>query len=191
MPDALDHELFLSELSTQLDNLGFTAGQRDTVISDVTNQMNGGTDLSSFGSAREVAEAYAQTALEKTAHNPELHFDFSELFTHHSRERIWNPAESRIFVPRAFGFGFYVNVAALASKVRLISREGAEAAPWKYLPGLIVGVCASVAIYRMYKGRVSARTRQQTACLRRDLRLRTVSGLEARSSTWPVGALCQ
>lgn len=61
-------------------------------------------------------------------------YDFRGASTERVGERLWNPADPRIFMPRLFGVGWTVNFGALAVKLRLIrpddtGDESFEAAP--------------------------------------------------------------
>jgi hypothetical protein len=61
-------------------------------------------------------------------------YDFRGASTERVGERLWNPADPRIFMPRLFGMGWTINFGALAVKLHLIrpddtGDESFEAAP--------------------------------------------------------------
>ncbi|CAA9569949.1 MAG: hypothetical protein AVDCRST_MAG49-3494 [uncultured Thermomicrobiales bacterium] len=52
-----------------------------------------------------------------------LPYDFRPPTVARMRAGLWDPGERRVLVPKAFGWGFDVNVHALLRRIRLIPRS--------------------------------------------------------------------
>lgn len=50
-----------------------------------------------------------------------LPYDFRTPNLERAKERLWNPADSRIITPHVYGIGWSINLHSLAKKARLIS----------------------------------------------------------------------
>ena len=91
--------------------------------------------------AARVAEALGGAPRDGSASGPQpqgrllgMPYDFRGASTERVGERLWNPADPRIFMPRLFGMGWTVNFGALAVQLHLIrpddpADESFEAAP--------------------------------------------------------------
>lgn len=51
-----------------------------------------------------------------------LPYDFRRLTPQRLKRGMWNPADERIFLPKAWGWGYGVNLHQLARRLRLIRR---------------------------------------------------------------------
>ena len=127
MPDALDHELYFAELAHELEKLSLTASQREEMVQEVATMLSDGTPIRSLGSASDLARALESEIDAALPENPELSFDFSGLFSSDARERLWNPEDPRIFVPRVMGAGFDINAGALAVRLGLLHPDDLDA----------------------------------------------------------------
>ena len=65
-------------------------------------------------------------------------YDFRGANTDRVAERMWNPADPRIFMPRLFGIGWTVNFGAIAVKLGLIRPDDTEDEAFERAPGAAV-----------------------------------------------------
>lgn len=61
-------------------------------------------------------------------------YDFRGATVRRVSERLWDPANPRVFVPRLFGVGWTVNFGALAVKLRLVRPDDAPDAVFERIP---------------------------------------------------------
>lgn len=59
-------------------------------------------------------------------------------------ERLWNPADPRIWMPRSFGVGWTINFGALAVKLGLLRPDDVEEHPFENLPATALRLAAAV-----------------------------------------------
>ena len=67
-------------------------------------------------------------------------YDFRGANTQRLSERIWNPADPRVFMPRLFGVGWTVNSGALAVKLGLLRPDDAGEEAYERIPRAAVTV---------------------------------------------------
>lgn len=123
MPDALDEEVFLMELAAELEKEKIPQRTREDWVHEISDLITDGVALTDLGSPRHLAESLIAAAEEPTAENPELPIDFSGLFASTARERMWNPENPRILVPRSVGAGWDINMGALAVKLGILNPD--------------------------------------------------------------------
>lgn len=71
-------------------------------------------------------------------------YDFRGATTQRLSERIWNPADPRIFMPRLFGVGWTVNFGALAVKLGLLRPDDAGEDAYERIPHAAVAGALTV-----------------------------------------------
>lgn len=98
-----------------------------------------------------VAAALSGTPHDGSAAGPQpqgrllgMPYDFRGASTERVGERLWNPADPRIFMPRLFGMGWTVNFGALAVKLHLIRPDDTADESFEAAPASAVGVALAV-----------------------------------------------
>ena len=71
-------------------------------------------------------------------------YDFRGATTQRLSERIWNPADPRIFMPRLFGVGWTINFGALAVKLGLLRPDDAGEDAYERIPHAAVAGALAV-----------------------------------------------
>lgn len=71
-------------------------------------------------------------------------YEFRPMTTTSVMDRIWNPGDSRIFMPRTFGVGWTVNFGALAVRLRLLRPDDVAERPFDDLPPALLRSAAAV-----------------------------------------------
>lgn len=71
-------------------------------------------------------------------------YDFRGATTQRLSERIWNPADPRVFMPRLFGVGWTVNFGALAVKLGLLRPDDAGEEAYDRVPRAAVAGALAV-----------------------------------------------
>ena len=76
-----------------------------------------------------------------------LPYDFRGANASRLAERIWNPADPRVFMPRLFGVGYTLNFGAIAVKLGLIRPDDAGDESYERIPdGAVAGALAVPAV---------------------------------------------
>jgi hypothetical protein len=71
-------------------------------------------------------------------------YDFRGASVDRIGDRIWNPADPRIFTPRLFGVGWTINFGALAVKIGLIRPDDAGDEAFERVPAPVVAAALAV-----------------------------------------------
>lgn len=71
-------------------------------------------------------------------------YDFRGANATRMAERMWNPADPRVFMPRLFGVGWTLNFGAIAVKLGLIRPDDAADEAYERVPGGVVRVALAV-----------------------------------------------
>lgn len=61
-------------------------------------------------------------------------YEFRPITTERIMERMWNPADPRIFMPRTFGIGWTINFGAIAVRLGAARPDDVEERPFENLP---------------------------------------------------------
>ncbi|HZL06328.1 MAG TPA: DUF1648 domain-containing protein [Coriobacteriia bacterium] len=70
-------------------------------------------------------------------------FEFRQPTANSITERIWNPADPRIWMPRSFGVGWTINFGALAVKLGIIRPDDTEERPFEHVPSSALRLAAA------------------------------------------------
>lgn len=73
-------------------------------------------------------------------------YEFREVTAERVAERIWNPADPRIFMPRLFGIGWTINFGALAVRLGLLRPDDAGDEVFDRIPGSVIRAALSVPV---------------------------------------------
>lgn len=73
-----------------------------------------------------------------------LPYDFRGVSTERLSERLWNPADPRVFMPRLFGVGWTINFGAIAVKLGLIRPDDAGDEAFARIPDFAVRIALIV-----------------------------------------------
>jgi uncharacterized membrane protein len=71
-------------------------------------------------------------------------YDFRGLSTERIAERLWNPADPRVFVPRLFGVGWTLNFGALAVKLGLMRPDDTAEETFDRVPSFVANAVLAV-----------------------------------------------
>lgn len=108
--------------------------------------------LAGFGSPDEYARALRDALVgEADATEPQgrflgMPYEFRAPTATSIRERMWNPSDPRIAMPRLFGLGWTVNFGALAVRLGLMRPDDIEARPFGNLSARAVGAAVAVPV---------------------------------------------
>lgn len=122
--------------------------------SHITEELAAGAPIEGVLTSLGDPERYARElrdALSGPVESPEpqgrvlgMPYDFRGASVRRVGERIWNPADSRVFVPRLFGVGWTVNFGAVAVKLGLIRPDEADEETFASAPGWSVAAVTAV-----------------------------------------------
>ncbi|MRR12907.1 DUF1648 domain-containing protein, partial [bacterium] len=73
-------------------------------------------------------------------------FDFRGASVDRVSNRVWNPADPRIFTPRLFGIGWTINFGALAVKLGLLRPDDLAEDSFEHLPGWVANAVLAVPV---------------------------------------------
>ncbi len=71
-------------------------------------------------------------------------YEFRQPTANSLMERLWNPADPRVWMPRSFGVGWTINFGALAVKLGLLRPDDVEEHPFENLSAMALRLAASV-----------------------------------------------
>lgn len=153
-------EQYLAAVRARLS--GLRARDRDDALAELESLLR--EDAERRGEAGAIAavgdpEAYASGVMEAFAGTPHdaaeaelqpqgrvlgMPYDFRGASTERVSERLWNPADPRIFMPRLFGVGWTVNFGALAVKLHLIRPDDTGDESFEAAPKAVVAVALAI-----------------------------------------------
>jgi len=126
------------------------ANVRDDVAARGGTQADEAAALGELGTPSEYAGAL-RDALSAGAGSPRpqgrvlgMPYEFRPPTASSLMERLWNPADPRVWMPRSFGVGWTVNFGALAVKLGLLRPDDVEERPFENLSATAVRLAAAV-----------------------------------------------
>ncbi len=144
MPLTTEATRYLSEVAVHLTHL--PTSQREAAIADLTDALTAGVSPAELGPPAEYAAAVAPAAPEGDDAPRLLGIPFAA-----RRSPLWNPSSPKLFLPKQFGWGWTLNLGAVAVKLGWVRPDDADldvltaAPPAAWLGSvLITGGCEAV-----------------------------------------------
>lgn len=149
---------YVAEVAAQLGGLSRaeredTLGELESLLHADAERVGEDAAVRALGSAADYA-ARVREALRPEPEGPTpqgtilgMPYDFRGATVRRVSERLWDPANPRVFVPRLFGVGWTVNFGALAVKLRLVRPDDAPEAVFERIPPrAVIGALAVPAL---------------------------------------------
>lgn len=154
-------EAYVAAVRDALDDV--SARDRDEALAELESLLR--SDAGRRGEAAAIEalgdpHAYARAiraALAEVGEGPQpqgrvlgMPYDFRGVSASRVAERVWNPADSRVFMPRLFGLGWTFNFGAIAVRLGLIRPDDAGDEAYDRIPAsairFVLAVPASLAV---------------------------------------------
>ncbi len=162
MPESLELNRYLAEVHTAL--AGLPAGERDDAVAELEANLladigrRGGNEaaehaaIADLGSPAEYAAAVREAfGRETVSPQPQgrilgMPFEFRTPTASTVMDRIWNPSDPRIFMPRTFGVGWTINFGAIAVRLGWIRPDDVEERPLENLSDAAISVAVTLPV---------------------------------------------
>ncbi len=162
MTEALDMNGYLARVHDALE--GVPAGERDEAVAELEANLladivrRGGNDAAEMAAIADLGEPeeYAAQVRETIGDaavlpQPQGHifgmpYEFRSPTASRVMERMWNPSDPRIMMPRSWGVGWTINFGAIAVRLGLVRPDDVEERPFENLSDAALRAAMTVPI---------------------------------------------
>lgn len=163
MADPLDVKAYLAEVRSAL--IGLPTTERDEAVADLEANLGADVErrggnkaaeyaaIADLGTPAEYAAAVRE-ALGADSLSPQpqgrvlgMPYEFRSPTAGRVMERIWNPADPRVMMPRTWGVGWTVNFGAIAVRLGLARPDDLEERPFENLSSAAVSAAVAVPVF--------------------------------------------